>query len=140
MRKISRKKLLLLAGVLSLAVIFVAVFWHWLTGNPAGRYIDDKISYTGLSYIEFTDGKVYMVLSEGYDRYGGREALRDMLATYSHREGKWMVSPAHDDEPFVLDVGLFSIRWKDAHGNVVYEIPRMWTIGGKVIRLHRLKI
>jgi len=138
-RKLPKWKLVL-AGFLSLLAIFFAVFRHQLTANPAGRYIDDKIGYAGLSYIEFKDGKVYLVLSEVYDRFGGREDLRDMFATYDYRERKWMVSPAHDDEPFMLDVGLFSIRWKDAHGNLVYEIPRMWTIGGKVIRLHKLKI
>jgi hypothetical protein len=50
MRKISKKKLLL-AGVLSLLVILLVLFWHRLTANPQGKYLNDKIGYAGLSYM-----------------------------------------------------------------------------------------
>lgn len=138
MRKISKKKLLL-AGVLSLLVILLTMFWHRLTANPAGRYIEDKIGYAGLSYFEFKDEKVFLVMSEGHDRVGGKVAENALFATYTLQDGKWVLKTVNGGEPMTLDTRLLSIRLIHPSGHV-YEIPRMWTIGDKVIRLHKLKI
>lgn len=138
MRKISIKKLLFAAG-LSLLGIFLAISWHELIANPAGRYIEDRIGFAGLSYYEFKDEKVFLVMSEGHDRVGGKVAENALIATYTLQEGKWVLKTVNGGEPMTLDTRLLSIRLIHPSGHV-YEIPRMWTIGDKVIRLHKLKI
>lgn len=137
MRKISKKKSLII-GVLTLACVLFFVSLYLRATNPEGRYIEDKISYAGLSYYEFKNGEVFLVLSEGYDRVGGKVAENKLFATYALEDGHWIVKAVNGGETMVLEPGLFSIRLVDPSGHV-YEVPRMWTVGSRVIRLHRLK-
>ncbi|MGV3755490.1 MAG: hypothetical protein ACO1QS_08925 [Verrucomicrobiota bacterium] len=134
-RKLPKWKLVL-AGFLSLLVIFLVVSWHRLTANPAGRYIEDKIGSTGLSYFEFKNGEVSLVMHKSYDRLGSREIYRDMFATYTHRNGEWMITAIDEDEPMILKAGMLSIRWVNSSGQVEYEVPRMFSLGGRVYRIY----
>jgi hypothetical protein len=135
MRKISRKKLLL-AGVLSLLGILLVVSWCRLAANPTGRYIEDKIGSTGLSYLEFKNGEVSLVMHQSYDQLGSREIYRDKFATYTQRNGEWMITADNDDEPMTLKTGLLSISWVNSSGEVEYEVPRMFSLRGRVYRIY----
>jgi hypothetical protein len=135
MRKISIKKWLL-AGMLSLLVILLAAFWHRLTANPQGKYLNDKIGYAGLSYYEFKDGKVFLVLSQGYDRLGGKVDHQELIATYSYAAGKWTITSMDGSHASTLDMGLLSIRHLDQAGNEEAEFPRLFSVFGRIFRVY----
>lgn len=138
MRKISRKKLML-AGALSLLGILLVVSWYGLAKNPEGKYIEDKIGFAGLSYFEYKDGEVFLVMSEDSDRSDGRVVHREKFATYTLGNGEWMLTADNDDEPMILKAGLLSIRWVNSSGEVEYEVPRLFSLGGRVFRIYRPK-
>ncbi|MCD6051205.1 MAG: hypothetical protein K0Q55_2608 [Verrucomicrobia bacterium] len=120
-----------------LSVIFFAIVWYRLAMNPEGRYIEDKIGSTGLSYFEFKNGEVSVVIHESYDRLGSKEVYRDMFAIYTRRDGEWMLTSVHDDEPITLKAGWLSIRWVNSSGQVMNEVPRLFSIGGRVYRIYK---
>lgn len=136
MRKISGKTLLL-AGVLSLLGILLVVSRYGLAKNPEGKYIEDKIGFAGLSYFEFKNGEVFIVMSEDSDRSDGRVVRREKFATYTLRNGECMITADNDDEPMILKAGLLSIRWVNSSGEVEYEVPRLFSLGGRVFRIYR---
>ncbi len=136
MRKISGKTLLL-AGVLSLLGILLVVSRYGLAKNPEGKYIEDKIGFAGLSYFEFKNGEVFIVMSEDSDRSDGRVVRREKFATYTLSNGEWMITADNDDEPMILKAGLLSIRWVNSSGEVEYEVPRLFSLGGRVFRIYR---
>lgn len=127
---------MLAVSFICLSVIFFAIVWYRLTMNPEGRYIADTIGYAGLSCFEFKDGKAFIVLSKDSNRSDGQEVHRDMIATYAYRDGEWIITGKNGGEPATLKAGLLSIRLVHASGHV-YEIPRLFSIGGRVYRIYK---
>jgi len=119
--------------VASFAVLCLGVFLHRAADNPEGRYLDDKIGSTGLSYFEFKDGKVSLVLLKEY-KLGSEEIERKAVATYFKREGCWVVTSMGYSN--TLKAGLLSIRYEDSSGKVEAEFPRLISIGGRVIHIY----
>jgi len=95
--------------------------------------LDDKIGSTGLSYFEFKDGKVSLVLLKEY-KLGSEEIERKAVATYFKREGCWVVTSMGYSN--TLKAGLLSIRYEDSSGKVEAEFPRLISIGGRVIHIY----
>jgi len=135
-RKMLKWKLVLI-GFLSLMGIWLIVFRYGLAKNPEGKYIEDKIGFAGLSYFEYKNGEVFIVMSEDSDRSDGRVVRREKFASYTLRNGEWMLTADNDDEPIILKAGLLSIRWVNSSGEVEYEVPRLFSLGGRVFRIYR---
>jgi hypothetical protein len=79
---------------------------------------------------------VFLVLSQGYDRLGGKVDHQEQIATYSYAAGKWTITSMDGSYASTLDMGLLSIRHLDQAGNEEAEFPRLFSVFGRVIRVY----
>ena len=116
----SKPKAFLIIGLVILVFVVAALFTF--RPGPEGRYDDDKIATVGISYFEFKDGKVRLVMPHDIKLSDGCDVRN--LGSYSKQGNEW-VYVGEDGYKFKLRPSWLSIEIIDPRG-ATNKYPRLF--------------
>ncbi len=116
----SKPNAFLIIGLVILVFIVAVLFT--IRPGPEGRYRDDAIATVGISYFEFKDGKVRLVMPHDIKLSDGCDVRN--LGTYSKQGNEW-IYVGEDGYKFKLRTSLLSIEIIDSSGPT-NKFPRLF--------------
>jgi len=119
--KIVSKRLICICAITFclIAVILIA----FAPRNPSGRYRVDNISWEGISYYEFKDGRVNLILCKS-DQKGGN--IIEEIGTYSKENGQWTYAASSNSPRMLLQATCCSLRISALDGGFPKKYRRIF--------------
>lgn len=107
----------------TVALLLLLGFSILLPLPPYGRFWIEGIGNIGITYYEFTKGKVQCVMTDGYGPQA--EVHRRLIGSYRKIDGRWLIDA--DGEFGRLRTTLWRIQICDTNGNHPATFWRMFS-------------
>lgn len=109
--------------ILGLTIIYGIAFIYPF--EPCGKYRDEKISASGLAYMEFKGSITYLVVHLGPDMQS-RILDKMIIGTYAKQNNRWIYYPKGASSGMLIKSTFFAIEISEMNNNMTEKHSRIF--------------